>query len=521
MRTLVVCLSLLATTVLGSCDPADDSSSGGDPEDAPAVDASSSPHADAAAPDADLPGTDGGSGPLADSGFAPDSGTSVAPGPPCPSPSGSGATHAGSVTADETWTAADSPHVVTSALHVTGATVTIEPCAVVRLRPGVIVDMRANAAGQSGELVAHGEYVGTTRRPIVFDRDDAAQPWGSLRAFSDGRIDLEHVDLKGGGDHATAVSNGGTLIAEGVGGNDGLTRNVRVVDVVIEDSAGFGVNLQGRAAFTDNSDSLTIRGAGSVPPPGNIDTRYPVYVTGAALSTIPSGSYTGNARDELFVAGTGTMNDAMVRFGERGVPYRLESHFGLQPMAMGGLSTLVIEAGTVIRFATSSNVWSMTLGSVGSAANAVWPVRVIANGTPQAPIVLTSADASPVAGSWGGVEWHAGPATGNVMSNVRIEFAGGDGGNSVFGCGPGDNDAALFIGKWVPSEPFIEGCTFSDSAGGGIVCGWSSDDAGPCALFAVQNTFEDIGNDCDVSYPADGNGGCPTPGMDDCYSSGP
>jgi hypothetical protein len=377
--------------------------------------------------------------------------------------------------------------------------------------------MRANAAGQRGELVAHGEYAGTTRRAIVFERADA-EPWGSLRAFPDGLIDLEQVDLRGGGDHDTAVSNGGTLVAEGVGGDDGLTRNVRVVDVRIEGSAGFGVNLQARAAFTDNSDSLTIRGAGSVPSPTNVVTDYPLYVTGAAFSTIPSGSYTGNARDEIFVASAGSMKDTMVRFSERGIPYRFESHFGLQPAAAGGLSTLMIEAGTVIRFASSPNVWSMTLGSIGSMTDDFWPVQVIANGTPEAPIVLTSADANPAAGTWGGVEWHAGPATGSVLSNVHIEYAGGDAGNSGFGCGPVDNDAALFIGDWVPSEPFIEGCTFSDSAGGGIVCGWTSDTEGPCELFAVQNTFEGVGT-CAVSKAAEPD--CASPRVDECWPPSP
>src|SRR5687767_13732808 len=59
------------------------------------------------------------------------------PGGDCPELTGAGTQHAGFITADETWTAADSPHVVMSELSVRGATLTIEPCAVVVLAEGV------------------------------------------------------------------------------------------------------------------------------------------------------------------------------------------------------------------------------------------------------------------------------------------------------------------------------------------------------------------------------------------------
>jgi hypothetical protein len=501
MRTTGLCSALLTLTLLSSCDPEDAAGSDGGASDAaPPMDSGTTPGAegpDANGPD---PASDGGAGPSADAG----------PDVRCVAPSGAGTTHVGTIDADETWTAADSPHVVTGDIHVVGATLTIEPCAVVRLRKGLIIDVRGD-----GELNAHGEYVGATRRPIVFERDDAADPWGALRVFGDGMLDLEHVDLSGGGDHDTAPSGGGTLIAEGNGGNSGLTENLRVVDVVIEGSEGFGVNLRARAAFTDNSDSLVIRGAGSVPSPTNLDTSYPIYASGPAFSTIPSGSLTGNARDEIFVADAATLYDLSVRFHERGVPYRFESSFGMQPMASaaeGGLSTLTIDAGVVIRFGTS-DTWSMNLGaSSGTAATDQWPVRVIANGTPEGPIVLTTASDNPAPGSWAGVEWFSGPSSGNVMNNVHIEFAGADSGNSNFGCGPNESNAALFIGNWVPADPFVADCTFSDSASGGIVCGWDANATTIAGVLAIQNTFERIGNDCRVSQNQAANGSCPTPG---------
>jgi hypothetical protein len=93
------------------------------------------------------------------------------------------------------------------------------------------------------------------------------------------------------------------------------------------------------------------------------------------------------------------------------------------------------------------------------------------------------------------------------MSHVTIAFAGGDSGSAGFGCGEPDNDAALIIANWRPDDVFITDSTFSDSAGGGIVSGWSSDELGPD--LTSSNTFEGIGNGCDVSRWADGDGSCP------------
>lgn len=70
----------------------------------------------------------------------------------------------------------------------------------------------------------------------------------------------------------------------------GLTRTVRLVDVRIEGSAGFGVNMQTRAAFTADSANVTITGAGAAGLGAGIDTRYPITVDGAAVSTIPTGA---------------------------------------------------------------------------------------------------------------------------------------------------------------------------------------------------------------------------------------
>jgi hypothetical protein len=436
---------------------------------------------------------------LPDAPIAPD--TPIAPdAPSCSAPTGAGTMHGMNVMADETWTAAASPHIVTTSIGVRGATLTIEPCAVVRIRAGHFITVGQTPGGAPAALVAHG---GDSTREIKFERDDPAMPWASIRAFPTGTVDFEHVRLSGGSDPATAQQGGGTIIGAGAGGNMGLTPNVRVVDVTIENSAGFGVNIQTRAAFSADSANLTITGAAAVP----------LTVEGAAVSTIPTGSYTGNALDAIRVANASNLLDSDIAFRARGVPYHMADSFSMSPMtsaAAGGLSTLTIEAGVTIKFNNggASADYSLGLGASNGITPAnIFPVRLVAQGTAAQPIILTSSSATPAAGDWTGLEWHGGPPDGNVMSHVRIEYAGDNSGTQGFGCGQADNDAALIIRNWRPDNAFITDSTFASSAAGGIVSGWQTDLGGPSLV--GNNTFTSIANGCNVSRWRDGNNSCP------------
>ncbi|MBI5507617.1 MAG: hypothetical protein HY903_02575 [Deltaproteobacteria bacterium] len=83
----------------------------------------------------------------------------------CPAPSGAGVGHSGILAANETWSAAASPHHVTGRVLLRqNAILTIEPCAVVLLDPGLGFDI--GGANDAGKLVASGTFDGSTLRPI-------------------------------------------------------------------------------------------------------------------------------------------------------------------------------------------------------------------------------------------------------------------------------------------------------------------------------------------------------------------
>jgi hypothetical protein len=412
----------------------------------------------------------------------------LAAGGDCPVATGAGTTHSAPVTADETWSAAAGPHLIPSNLRIT-AHVTVEPCARVLLGPGVIVEV--GTTSEAGQLSALGEATADALRSVTFDALDGAMPWGQLYVAPMGVLDLSATALLRGG----GVSNGprAALAAVGLAGgtNDGAPiSSVRVRAVLIQEAAGHGAQLDGWAAFTTDSEDLWIRGSGAD------DAQEGLRIEAGVVASLPEGlQLAGNRRDEVRVE----TRKAFLRddvFVARGVPYHLASTLYVAPGTDGAPVTLGAEPGAELRVASGQ---SIVFGST--------PTRLgllDAAGTSAAPVRFTSAAASPAPGDWGSLYFRYFPASGSRLEGAVVEYAGGESGTNGFGCGPGDNDAAVIIlGQGAeerpPAEVFIRGTTFQHNGGTTvIVSGWM-DDAGP--NFAPGNTFADDNPACRVSRP--------------------
>ena len=432
---------------------------------------------------------------VADVGIVNSKLTGALPPSVCPPPTGAGTLH-GSLVPGDHWTVAGNPHIITFDVALTSGTLTIDPCVVVRVREGFNIRIGNLTGGAQASIIA----LGSPYLPISFESEDPAKYWGSLRIFATGHADLSGVTFLHAGNAATAQNVGGALQVLGDGPGTAVTRNARVRNVRIDTSATFGLNIQNSGGLTADSSGLVITNSGFTPGNITIDTSYPVYVTTPSVNTLAPGQYTGNAKDAILVDNPGTFA-ADETFRNLGVPYRIRASYAQSPVlseAQGGLATLTIEAGVTIKFMPSvGNVPSFNLGtSNGDLPANIRPVRLIANGTLAQPIVFTSDVTPPAAGDWGGIEWRGGPATGNIVNYVRVEYGGGDSGTSGFGCGPGDNDAEMIFTNWIPGEDFIHNSTFSNSLAGGIVMGWISDTTRD---FKTGNTFAAIGNGCAVA----------------------
>ncbi|CAN99285.1 putative secreted protein [Sorangium cellulosum So ce56] len=421
-----------------------------------------------------------------------------APAGACPAPRGPTVHSGDRIADDETWTAEGSPHIVESFVEITeAARLTVEPCAEVQFAENAGIGVAYIGEGQEGALIAEG----TEERPIRLAGKDGAR-WVGVLVQAPGTATLRHVTIEGAsGDspdgEASLVIHGDMTMP--------VKKPVLVDHVTIKDSISHGVEVNRMAGFADGSTELVVTGSGLEQP------AYPLVVSEHALDSIPTGQYTGNARDEIRVidegagrAASGIQTDATVR--DRGVPYIIGSSEGATLIVGGTLdgsvAKLTIEPGVVLRFVRGASL-SVELFSTEDPATGV----LHAVGTPDKPIVFTSAEESPAAGDWMGIWFGSVFQPENRIEHARIEYAGSETHSILLTCNePGIHEGGVILTTPPPSQ-FIQHTTFAHITGHGVHRGWR----GPSAPdFADTNTFEDL-TGCAVSTPPDEDLYCPEP----------
>jgi hypothetical protein len=412
----------------------------------------------------------------------------------CPAVTHGPTIHDASPTADETWTAAGSPHIVTNHLRIpAGVTLTIEPCAEVQFEEDRGIELRDDASALRAE--------GTAKQPITFRGKDGAR-WSDVDVSASAQAILRHVTMQGGGSDRFAAN--ATLVVRG----DGATpaKHPALVDhVTIDGSLGAGVRVFAAGGFAAGSTDLVITGSGSD------DHPYPLEIGEHAIGSLPTGRYTGNRADEILIEDeganqrSGLQEDATMR--DLGVPYHFgtwrDARFRIGGGDEGSLATLTIEKGVTLRFEPGNRFEIEHLTGPFAATGAL---RAL--GTADAPVVFTSAAPSPASGDWGGL-WFGGiPRAENHLEHVRIEYAGGPCGCVLVSCNAVESYDAAVIFTQPPPSAFITSSTIAHSAGHGIVRAWV-DAEGPD--FSAGNTFEDL-HGCAQTLPSGSvAGSCPSP----------
>jgi hypothetical protein len=404
--------------------------------------------------------------------------TVTAPGVACGQPNGTVVTHAANVAAGETWSGDGVTHRVTTSFSITGsATVTIQPCAIVALAPGASITVRDNA-----RLVSAGTS-GT--RFVVFRRDDASQAWGTLRGFTPtSLIDLTWTRLEGGGGFGGL--NDPTIAGFGNGYGAPPVPVLRTDNVVIQGSRGVGIHLDANAAFTTDSRELQITGSGG----------RPVHTTMMSLGSLPTGTYTGNATDEILIHGPGANVFADMTVQDLGVPVRIpfgNMYIGPAPPATSAV-TLTLRPGVTFRFPRLGGQPSarLTFGTNGNAPNNLVGV-LHAVGTAAKPITFTSGEANPAPGDWIGIWLNT--ANGSRLDHVEISYAGAPNGIRSNNCRVADTEdqAALLVGsfssQFVPPSDLITNSRITFSAYYAINAMWQANTHNAPDLTAT-NTFQ-------------------------------
>lgn len=406
----------------------------------------------------------------------------------CTPPVGAGTTH-GSVSSPETWTEAGSPHFLPFDTSIYSA-VTIEPCAVVRIARRATVTVNPG-----GSLVAQGQLA----RPVTFEPTVAGQAWSSIRNLG-GTLSLSHAVLTGGGDPLnTNIALAGALHMQSPLATAGI---LHVDDVEIVGSLSQGVYVNGPIGFDASSRNLRVRGSAS----------FPVHVYARVIGSVPSGAYTGNARDAIAISGTGGPVLGAQTMRARGVPYHVGStgqdggRMDVDSQVAGQVAVLTIEPGVTIQFPPGG---IFNVGPGGGTAAAKGALIAIGGAGPADKIVFTSDQgAASKAGDWLGIAFGGAVDSRSVMQNVRVEFAGGNsttGSNSCpYPASTGINDAAIRI-FGPPLTQFITGTEILSSLHHGIDRGWRADLQPD---FLAGNTFTAVAA-CKQTVPRTAAGVCP------------
>ena len=421
----------------------------------------------------------------------------------CGTPNGTVVQHASNIVADETWAGAGTVHVVNSTISVMApATLTIQKCAIVKLKAGVqIVVHGGTSAGSVATLLAAGDdaAVGV----VYFSNNDANQRWGSLEGFNaNSHIQLNYASLAGGGATSAGTRNA-TIEMHGTSNTTLPDPVLKVNTVTISDMQGAGVYLD-NAAFTTDSEFLAIANS----------PDYAMAMSAMALGSIPSYIGQANAHDEVLVVGNANI------FADMTVHKRLPIHFHTAGVRVAGgppsfvaTVTLTLDAGVVFRFENVSGTPTMmTFGTNGQSQdqNGV----LIANGSAFDPVIFTTGlDTAPTLPTdyWAGI-WLL-TSNGSQLQNVIFEYGGGDAAIGPVNCGPFDpsinqqarHTAPLLVGdgtdqQYVPPANLITGSTFRNNIGNfAIDSVWENPGRTFGPSLHNDNTFTSTGKFCPQS----------------------
>lgn len=396
----------------------------------------------------------------------------------CPAP-GAGPTMAGDVTTDATWTADGSPYIVDHNITIR-ATLTLEPCTQVLFAPDVGAVVR-----DAGRIVGHG----TEAAPIELAQLEPGIPWGNIRIWQGGPLELSYTTIAGGGAVGSTVGLAAAMIdaqgvdVEGVGA-------LRFDHVIVRDSDSQGIILRDGARFSADSAGLVATG----------NAGHPVNMWAQGVSTLPSGEYTGNEVDAIFLVGSGPASIAQdATIHDRGVPYIVGTpETGTQLRVTGEVASvplLTIEPGVELAFGPGGGL-HLDYGSHSGPARGA----LVAVGTQDAPIRFTSSAQAPAAGDWYGIYFWNEPDPRSAIEHAVVEYAGGTsqiGSSTCAWSGTRPHDGAIrFLGEPAPAGQLVTNTLIRDSAGHGIDRGWMGD----LIDYQATNTFESIAF-CIESYP--------------------
>jgi hypothetical protein len=236
-----------------------------------------------------------------------------------------------------------------------------------------------------------------------------ASGWGGIQFLAGATVStIANAVLEDcGGSTDSGFGRGCVII---VGNSFGTAPAPVLLNVTIRRASPIGIFLGGGGRFGDASANVTItQTSGS---PGT-----PLEVSlGSSPSTIPTGTYTGNALDGIWMFAAEVT--ASETWRAHGVPYMMRQGLGVGSVTN---PVLTLEAGVEMRFPPGGLI----------AVGAVSPGALRAIGTGSAPVLFTAEFSHP--GAWMGVDVGANALTTTLLDHVIVDYGGADDGSVAAG----------------------------------------------------------------------------------------
>ena len=340
--------------------------------------------------------------------------------------------HAGNITRNETWTKANSPHLITEDVFVgspSGVTLTIEPGVEVRFSEGKNLRFGSDG-GVSGVLKA----LGTATESITFTSAQASKQagdWGQI-AFGNGSAAsvLDHVTIDHGGGSASHVQDS-MVIVDG----DGLGPTIR--NSVIASALGTAIYLMNDSAFKAFENNVV-----------RDNQKTPIVTSPMGAGSLGAGNtFTRNGEQAIAIQ-DGTISKS-TRWRNHGIPYAVQDDIEVEG---ANAPCLTLDPGNILRFAAKTHLYVDRFDNSAGALNAV--------GTATESITFTGVTANPNPGAWGHVYLGAGSVDGSGSNPASTHLK-----DCKFQYGGFGDEGTLWIQD---SKPLLENITIEDSSSDGV-----------------------------------------------------
>lgn len=292
------------------------------------------------------------------------------------------------ITASESWTAANGPYLVRGDLTIDGAgtpTLTIGAGTTVKFAAGARMYVAFNTGGA---LITQG----TAAAPVTFTTANATAAAGQWRGvwFSTkaaGASTLAHTVVEYCGQGMSCLT-----LDEGV--------TVPMNTITVRHSSTGGVKLTGTAAFGTGSTTLSVQNT----------AEFPIIIHANRVGTLPTGgSFSNNTVNKIQVTGGDVLTTQS--WPNLGVPYAIAGDVYVDGV---GTPVLTLPAGTRLLMGTGVRFY---VGWDQSGA-------LVTEGTASSKVTFTADAATPTAGHWKGLIFTAVAASSSSLTHTDLSYCG-------------------------------------------------------------------------------------------------